>query len=107
MLLLCLVLAHLVCERGLACLLYFAYPRDRPQVAQVQKRIKEMQALGKKVTVNGIKTHYHLSCSAATIKERIFKSMGQKWLRRSHKPGVPADCTEDCTGSVSSIGAKR
>ena len=49
---------------------YFAYPRDRPQVAQMQKRIAKMQALGQKVTVYNIKMHYSLTCSAETIKER-------------------------------------
>ena len=73
----------------------------------MQKRIAKMQALGQKVTVYNIKMHYSLTCSAETIKERVFKAMGQKWLRRSHKPGVPAGCTEDCRGSVSSIDELR
>ena len=70
---------------------YFAYPRDRPQVKQVQKRIKKLQADKKKVTVNGLKSHYNLTCSPKTIKSLILEAMGQKWLRRSRKPGVPAD----------------
>ena len=41
--------------------------------------------------MNGIKSHYNLTCSLKTIKEAILKPMGQKWLRRSCKPGVPAD----------------
>ena len=46
----------------------------------MQKRIAKMQALGQKVTVYNIKMHYSLTCSAETIKERVFKAMGQKWL---------------------------
>ena len=63
----------------------------RPQVKQIQKWVKKQQAAKKKVTASGIKRHYSLTCSRQTIIARVLKSMGQKYLRRSHKPGVPAD----------------
>ena len=70
-------------------------------MAQIQRRVKKLQAERQKVTVHSLKTHYNLSCSAQTIIDRVLKPLGQKWLRRSHKPGVPAD--RPARGSVSGI----